>query len=322
MNKSNLLSIESILAKWPSTLDGHLHYCIGLSGGIDSVVLLDLFARLKKRQQFKLSAIHVNHGISANSDSWQDFCSKLCNDLEIPLVTARLQIQKIAGIGMENSARIARYLEYIKSGADVIILAHHQDDQIETLLSQLMRGSDMHNIAAMQEVSSKQGQQYWRPLLAYSKNQILAYAKEHKLANIEDESNYDCSYLRNFLRNKIIPELINFDPHVITKLDKALSSIQEAVLLNDQLAQEDLLVVQDNLGQIDICKFKNLQLSRQLNLLSYFIRQKKLPLPTRKQLIEFIRQALTGANYRHPKLTITKQISILRKKNKIVLENI
>lgn len=316
--KQNRILVESILKQWPSELDGHLSYCVGLSGGIDSVVLLHLLNEASKRQQFKLSAIHVNHGISVYADEWMDFCIRLCQQWDIPLQVAQLQVVKQAGVGLENTARKLRYVEYQKTGADVMILAHHQDDQIETVLSQLMRGSDVHNIAAMRIVSKRNMQFYWRPLLSYTKAQLIDYALEHELSHIEDESNHDNNYLRNFLRNSIIPQLLAYDNNLPQKITQSLASIQASVNLNDEIAECDLLSTMKN-GQIEIAKIISLSLSRQKSLLCHFIRQHNLPLPSSKRLQEFIRQVTTAEQDRHPQLKLNENYVLTRRKGNIIL---
>lgn len=318
--------VSKIIANWPSSLDGHLHYCVGLSGGIDSVVLLHIFKQISQSRPINLSAIHINHGISLAANKWAEFCQNLCNEWRIPLKNCSVQVQKIGGEGLENSARKLRYQEYAKSTADVIILAHHQDDQIETMLSQIMRGSNLHNSAAMLTTMKRQNQQYWRPILNISKQDIIAYAKHNNLSNIEDESNQDNHYLRNFLRNSILPQLLEFDNQVKTKLMASVMQLQIASKLNDELALIDLQNCQNN--HIALIKHKFIALSneRQLNLLTYWIRTQNIPLPSTKQLQEFIRQVYEADLDRHPSLKLShfhylkannQQISIIASINTI-----
>lgn len=317
--KQNRILVESILKQWPSELDGHLSYCVGLSGGIDSVVLLHLLNAARENLSFKLSAIHVNHGLSPHADEWQSFCISLCQQLDIPLQISRLQVVKQAGVGLENTARKLRYTEYQKTGADVMALAHHQDDQIETIFSQIMRGSDVHNIAAMRGLSRRGKQFYWRPLLARSKAQLMSYAAEHKLAHIEDESNHDNAYLRNFLRNSIIPQLLSYDASLPQKVVLSIASIQASVQLNDELAELDLAQSMRD-GQIEITKIINLSSLRQQSLLAHFIRQHNLALPSTRQLQEFIRQVITAQPDRHPKLKIDDKCALIRQRNLIAIQ--
>jgi len=319
---NNILdSLErKILQKWPSELDGHLHYCIGLSGGIDSVVLFHILSKLAVIKSLTLSAIHVNHGISSNSNSWEEFCINLCNQKNIPLTVAKLAVKKVPGEGLENSARKLRYKEYEKIGLP-IILAHHQNDQIETMLSQLVRGSDLHNIAGMQPIINRQRQLFWRPLLQYSKQEILDYALRNQLSHIEDESNYDNHYLRNYLRNEIIPSLIKHDKNIITKLNSSLNSIQQNIQLIDEVAALDLNDCQNEKKYINLSKFKLLSERRQINLLAYYIKQSHLPLPSQKQLSEFNYQIINALPDRRPILKLTSSLNLIRQSGNVCIEN-
>ncbi len=322
----NLNRIETeILKSWPAELTGH--YCIGLSGGCDSVVLLHLIASLAKKRQITLTALHVNHGLSQQALNWEQHCQSLCDNLSIPLRISRLSVVKHPGMGLENSARIARYAEFSTSSAAVMILAHHEDDLIETMLSQAMRGSNLHNLAGMRTLTRRQQQYYWRPLLPYSKQDLIEYAAHYQLKYIEDESNLDPQYLRNFLRLQIIPQLLAYDKQVPTKLIKSIHSLQEACTLVDELALLDLKYCQNSspsaIESANIAPVKvnsdayttdtypasaekdasataklplyipnllDLSYLRQVNTLNCWLKAQAMPLPTQKHLAEFLRQ--------------------------------
>lgn len=317
------LNHHEIINNWPSNLDGHLHYCIGLSGGIDSVVLLHLFHEIAQHKPIKLSAIHVNHGISQNANMWTNFCQELCAKLNITLYSSHVKVQKIGGEGLENSARKLRYQEYTKSTADVIVLAHHQDDQIETMLSQIMRGSNLHNSAGMLATMTRQNKHYWRPLLNYSKEDIYSYALHHNLSNIEDESNQDNHYLRNFLRNQIIPQLVNFDQHIKTKLLQSIHQLQKTNALIDEIAEVDFNQLSNNMNQsINRIKFTNLSILRQENVLVHYIAKCNLPLPSQKKLQEFIRQISTARLDRHPQINLSNNSRLIATTTEIQISSI
>src|SRR5262245_11065640 len=173
---------------------------VGLSGGVDSVVLLH---QLKDRG---VSAIHVHHGLSPNADAWADFCRTVCKGLGVPLVISRVKVEK-SGKGLEAAARDARYAAFRKSKADVIALAHNLDDQAETVLMNLLRGAGLRGASGMPEHSKLGAKTLWRPLLGVSRKELLAYARKHKLAWIEDESNANEALTRNFVRRSIGPML-------------------------------------------------------------------------------------------------------------------
>lgn len=307
----NELTPEKIINNWPSQFDGHLHYCIGLSGGIDSIVLLHLFHQISQLKPLRLSAIHVNHGISPYADDWSIFCQQICHQLNIPLECRYVKVNKIAGQGLENSARKLRYQEYAATNAEVLILAHHADDQIETMLSQIMRGTNLHNSAGMLAISNKFDKYFWRPLLNYSKSQLQNYANAYQLSHINDESNADNSYLRNFIRNKIMPELAAYDPQINPKLLQSVTQLQNSVALADDIANSDYHNIYTIKNQLDRHKFIALSQLRQENLLAFYIRQHLGQIPSHKQLQEFIRQSQQVKNGRHPQLKIGNHATLI-----------
>lgn len=179
---------------------------VGLSGGLDSAVLLHLLHGLAPRLGYKLSAIHVNHGLSPNAGDWQKFCSALCLALGIPFKAVRVKVKK-QGHGLEAAARVARRAAFMKSRVDAIALAHHLDDQAETVLFNLLRGTGLDGASGMPATGELGGKRLLRPLLHVPRNVIRDYAAEHRLAWIEDESNYDESLTRSFLRRQVGPLL-------------------------------------------------------------------------------------------------------------------
>ena len=194
---------EALLA--PLQLRGK-RIAAGLSGGIDSVVLLHVLHGLAPRFGYKLSAIHVNHGLSANAGNWQKFCSALCLELGIPYKALKVKVKKQRH-GLEAAAREARRAALVKSGADVIAFGHHLDDQAETVLFNLLRGAGLEGASGMPVVGKLGGKTLLRPLLDVSRDAIRAYAGDHGLAWIEDESNADESLTRNFIRRRVGPLL-------------------------------------------------------------------------------------------------------------------
>jgi tRNA(Ile)-lysidine synthase len=179
---------------------------VGLSGGLDSVVLLHIMHGFAPRIGFKLSALHVNHGLSPNADDWQRFCSAYCLDLGVPFKAARVKVKRQKS-GLEAAARAARRAAFLKLPADAIALAHHLDDQAETVLFNLLRGTGLAGASGM-PVQGKLGRKILlRPLLGVPRSAIRAYAAEQRLGWIEDESNVDESLTRNFIRRRVGPLL-------------------------------------------------------------------------------------------------------------------
>jgi len=170
---------------------------VALSGGVDSVVLLHL---LKERKG--VSAIHVHHGLSRNADAWAAFCRKLCKAWGVPLKISKVKVAR-SGKGLEAAARAARYEAFAKSKAEVIALAHHLDDQSETVLMNLLRGAGLRGASGMSALARFQGKLLARPLLQVPRETIEEYARLHQLDWIEDESNADESLTRNFVRRRL-----------------------------------------------------------------------------------------------------------------------
>jgi tRNA(Ile)-lysidine synthase len=182
------------------------HVAVGLSGGVDSVVLLHRLRALAARNGFRLSALHVHHGLSPHADAWASFCRGLCKEWGIPLTVRKVRVRR-QGAGLEAAARAARRAALESARADTIALAHHLDDQAETVLLNLMRGAGPRGAAAMPAAGRLGTKRLLRPLLAVPRREVLAYARMHRLRWVEDESNRDDALTRNFLRLHVGPLL-------------------------------------------------------------------------------------------------------------------
>jgi tRNA(Ile)-lysidine synthase len=179
---------------------------VALSGGVDSVVLLHQLLQVAPRRGYALSAVHVHHGLSPNAGSWARFCRELCRRWRVPLAVRRVRVAR-AGAGLEAAAREARRAVFARLPVDVVALAHHLDDQAETVLLNLLRGAGVRGASAMRAVERLGARTLWRPLLGLPRSEILAYAREHALQWVEDESNRDDTQTRNFLRLRVGPLL-------------------------------------------------------------------------------------------------------------------
>src|SRR3990170_773233 len=179
---------------------------VGLSGGVDSVVLLDLLRAAAPRHGFRLEAGHVHHGLSPRADQWVRFCRTLCRQWGVPLAVRRVKVEK-RGRGLEAAARAARHAVFARHPAPVIALAHQLDDQAETVLLNLLRGAGVRGASAMPVAGRLGGKVLLRPLLAVPRREVLAYARARGLRWIEDESNRDAALTRNFLRLRVGPLL-------------------------------------------------------------------------------------------------------------------
>jgi tRNA(Ile)-lysidine synthase len=179
---------------------------VGFSGGVDSVVLLDLLCAAAPRHGLRVAAVHVHHGLSPHADAWARFCRKHCRERGVPLVVRRVSVRK-KGKGLEAAARAARRAVFARHPAPVIALAHQLDDQAETVLLNLLRGAGARGASAMPVAGRLGAKTLLRPLLAVRRSAIEAYARARGLRWIEDESNRDAALTRNFLRLRVGPLL-------------------------------------------------------------------------------------------------------------------
>lgn len=279
---------------------------VGLSGGVDSVVLLDMLSRIAQRRRFVLAALHVNHQISPNAGRWATFCRAACRARGIPLRVVRVTVK--GGDSLEAAARGARYDALLAQRADYVVLAHNQDDQAETLLLQLLRGAGVKGLAAMPLVSSKRltvsrqknaphalhlTPRILRPLLDVPRAEIEAYARRRKLEWIEDESNAEIYFLRNFLRHEVLPQIARRFPAYRTTLARSAGHFAEASKLLDELAGQDGAEYFCN-GALQVAGLRKLSRARARNLLRCFLAGHGVIMPNADRLEEALRQSLTA----------------------------
>lgn len=279
---------------------------MALSGGRDSVVLLHALKRLQlfSRATFQLSALHVHHGLSANADAWSDFCTEFCDENAIPLQIVRVDVPRDSGEGLEASARRARHGVFARCETDLLALAHHQDDQAETVLLNLLRGAGIAGAAGMlAERSQVQGPSLVRPLLNVPRQFIDAYAVEHGLRWIEDESNADVHFRRNFLRQAIIPQLEEKFPGTKKSLARAAAHFAEGAALLDDLAALDRSAVATPAGRIGLAAFNALPAPRARNLLRFEWLASGFRAPDTRWIEEALRQLATATSLSETCLT-------------------
>ena len=282
---------------------------IGLSGGIDSMVLLDILSRIAKRRRFALAALHVNHQISHNAGRWAAFCRRECRARGIPVRVVRVKVA--GGDSLEAAARTARYQAFRSRKADCIVLAHNQDDQAETLLLQLFRGAGVKGLAGMPRLRKEEGgrggtEEGWknssthfpcilRPLLGVTRTEIEAYAGRRKLEWVEDESNFDTYFARNFVRREILPLIAKRYPSCRATLARSADHFAEAAQLLDELAAHDSLICSSG-GVLQVAGLRRLSRARAKNLLRYFLAERGVTMPNADRLEEALRQSLTASD--------------------------
>ena len=225
------------LAPWRNAPAWH----IAFSGGLDSTVLLHLLASLANTETLPpLSAVHVHHGLQAAADAWPAHCQSICDNLGVPLSVKRVQVQP--GASLERVAREARYRAFaeVTGAGEVVLTGQHRDDQAETLLFRLLRGAGVRGLAAMPAQRPLAGGYLVRPLLDVSREALEVYAHEHQLKWIEDPSNADSRFSRNYLRHRVLPALTERWPQAVTGLARTAEHLGEAQGLLDELALLDL----------------------------------------------------------------------------------
>ena len=273
----------------------HQSLAVALSGGIDSMVLLDVLVALKGANaltlpgsSLSLTAIHINHRISPNAGVWAEFCREQCAQRGIPLTVTIVDVDRNSGAGLEAAAREARYAALMRSAAAFIVSAQHQDDQAETVLHQMLRGTGLNGLAGMGERRPlRAGQILLRPLLDVSRSEIESYAAQHKLAWIEDESNADTVFTRNFIRHDLLPLIESRFPHYVESLARTARHAAESAELLEALARLDLGW---NGSETRADGLDNLPLSRQVNALYHWLRWQKVLPPSQLQLNDWAAQ--------------------------------
>lgn len=275
--------------------------CVGLSGGCDSVSLLHALVQCWPIAQ--ISAVHVHHGLSPHADAWADFCVDLADSLAVPLALHRVTVDRCAGLGLEAAARTARYAVFAGQSCDALLLAQHRGDQAETVLFNLLRGSGLLGAAGMPSDRIEGGLRILRPLLSVTRLAIETYARDQGLSWVEDESNSDLQFSRNYLRHRTLPELAERFPGCEGALAGAAERFGEAQALLDELALQDWRLAADG-DAARLAVLRTLSLPRLKNLLRYRLRLLGWQAPVANRLNEFARQLQVAGPDRHPELCL------------------
>lgn len=267
------------------------HLVVAYSGGVDSHVLLHVLHSLKASEgyDFELSAIHIHHGLSENADLWQQHCQQVCQQLKVPFQTANLVLELKPRQSLEALARDMRYqkLQELAPAYSQVLLGQHQDDQLETFLLQLKRGAGPKGLSAMSrswsaktDATNNKQLNYYRPLLDASRQDILAYAQFHHLKWVEDESNQDVQFERNFLRQKVLPIMQQRWPTLARTVSRsaALCAAQQALL--DESCEEKLQSLRTDKNSLDILKLQQLSQAWMHQVVRYWLNQQGIQSPS------------------------------------------
>lgn len=252
---------------------------VAFSGGLDSTVLLHLLAELARVHALPpLTAVHVNHGLQAVAASWPVHCRQMCQILGVPMQVIDVQVRP--GASLEQAAREARYAAFNSTLAagEVLLTAQHRDDQAETLLFRLLRGAGVRGLAAMPAQRPLGAGQLFRPLLHESRATLEAYAREQGLSWIEDPSNKDSRFSRNYLRSHVLPLVTTRWPQAIASMARSAAHLAEAQQLLDELAVQDLALADTpcpwpwlDMPSLELAPLEALSPARQRNALRHWL---------------------------------------------------
>ncbi|MCT4700885.1 tRNA lysidine(34) synthetase TilS [Enterobacteriaceae bacterium H20N1] len=270
-----------------SLLHPHRNLLVAFSGGLDSTVLLHQLVTLRETiaPELQLRAMHVHHGISPNADEWVKHCERLCARWNVSLQVAYVHLTD-DGKGIEAQARAARYQALAQElrPCEILLTAQHLDDQCETFLLALKRGSGPAGLAAMPASLDFSGTTLLRPLLGQSRERLEEWAKLHQLNWIEDESNQDDAYDRNFLRLRVVPVLQQRWPHFARSVARSAELCGEQEALLDELLAEQLAALMLEDGALRIAPLASLSETRRAALLRRWFAFHKAAMPSRAAL--------------------------------------
>jgi tRNA(Ile)-lysidine synthase len=297
---------------------------IAYSGGLDSSALLHLAHDYGRRHGIRVHAFHVHHGLSPNADAWLDHCEAACASLGMPFEATRVVLEKTRS-GVEAAARKLRYAALgalcRSHGVRLMLTAHHLDDQAETVLLQLLRGSGTAGLSGMDaanaapELLDNPDLVMARPLLPVSRGELEKYVAEHAIAYVEDESNSHPRYARNALRHQVMPSLAQAFPGYQERFARSAAHAQSAQRLLNELAEQDLAGCLVD-GCIDCGKLRAMSLDRAYNMLRHWFALRAMRMPSTAWLTEMVAQLVEARHDRqvlvtHPDCHIRRHRDLL-----------
>lgn len=279
-------------------------FVVAISGGIDSMVLLHALIDCGVSRE-QIHAVHIHHGLSQFAEQWLAFCQQQCQQYAIRFSAQRVNLTDF-GKGVEAAARDARYnaLAQFVTNGEVLLTAQHQDDQCETLLLALKRGSGVRGLAAMPTFTPFAKGVLFRPLLLVARAEVEAYAHAHQLDWVEDDSNSDSRFDRNFLRQQVLPQLSERWPSFSANVARSAALCQESDQLLTQIAQEDFSVVKMSDDSLNTTRLAELSDARINNVLRFWLSLFVNELPSRAVLAQVTTQMLNAKNDSTPSVVI------------------
>lgn len=270
------------------------HWYVGFSGGLDSTALLKLLLQWRSENSIAIpiTAIHVDHGLQADSPAWGKHCEQVCESLQVNFCRFAANVE-LAGKGLESAAREARYQifkDQLSSG-DVLFLAHHLDDQIETFFLRLMRGAGLQGLSGMPGQRQLGAGEIARPLLGVKRQELEAFAQHWQLTSIEDPSNSDTSLDRNFLRATVLPLLETRWPGYRGTVSRASGHLNDAAqrLHSESLTPQHVVGTLGDPG-VQLAPLLSVTYEETASALRHWLQEQGQQPPSRAALMEFVRQ--------------------------------
>lgn len=277
-------------AEWIVRLASFSRLIVGLSGGLDSIVLLHCLNSIPVLAR-NVSAIHIHHGLSVFADEWLTFCERFCAQKGIALQTRHVELNNLSA-NIEEQARIARYDAFseLVNARDALLLAHHADDQAETILLQLMRGAGVDGLAAMLPLTPWRHSIIIRPFLQQTKACLQAYAIDHGLQWVNDDSNDNQAFSRNYIRHQVMPLLKARWPGVVNNLVRTTTHCQQAKINLRHLAYQDCPELKNDTRSLSLTAIQQYPFERLTNILRVWIGNCGIKLPSTQILYELVTQ--------------------------------
>ena len=290
---------------------------MGFSGGLDSSVLLHSLVT-NDALRIKIIAVHVNHGISVNAEHWQKHCQEFCAEFDVPLRVVTVNLS--SGSSLEEQARLARYEVFTKllTADDCLLLAHHQNDQAETVLFNLVRGSGVNGLTGIPKERKIGLGILFRPLMAYTRLELSQYAHLHKLTWVTDESNCDVSFARNYMRWQILPEITAKWPHALSNISNCAVNFVEARDNLRDLALIDCPNLLAHKNQLDLSLLINLSDRRIINVLRAWFEYNQVISPSSQAYQGIINEVIRANKDKVPKFCFA-DVTLRRFNNKLYI---
>jgi len=323
-NGDLILSPESLLQHIQKLTKAKILW-VAFSGGLDSHVLLDLLVRAlvltSYSSDFKIGALHIHHGISQFADDWVQHCERICKQYAIPFKVLYVDGKVTDGRSPEAAAREARFSafkEFLEENA-ALLLAHHEADQAETILFRLLRGSGPLGLGGIRKKAILGKGELIRPLLNIPKETLIAYAKAKNLQWIEDDSNTNTRFDRNFLRKEIMPLLNARWPHAVRSITRAGELCLEAATLGEMIAAQDLETARGVAADaLSVSGLLALPRVRRQAVIRYWLQRLGYAVPSRDHMDRIDREVLKAKPGSKPRLKISAYV-IYRHKNDLMV---